>query len=1151
MADNVRVAVRVRPFNAREKERLATNIISMRGGKTTCIANPDDKKAAPREFTFDYSYNSHVARDDPEYASQDTVWRDIGVGVLENAYAGYNCSLFAYGQTGSGKSYSMMGYGEDKGIIPIMCERIFDRVRANTDPDVTIRVEASMLEIYMEKVKDLFNPKAGELKVRLNPAKGFYVDNLTRNAVADFATISKLMDAGTKARTVASTAMNATSSRAHTIFQLMLTQTKVDREAGKATDKSSLINLIDLAGSERADSTGATGERLKEGSAINQSLSSLGNVISALAANSDPDKKQQRVPFRDSVLTMLLENSLGGNSKTIMIAAVSPADINYDETLGTLRYADRAKQIKNKAVVNEDPNEKMIRGLKDEIDALRKALASGGGGQGLTGEALEAEKERIKEELRRAMRDEIEGEKGWEQKLKETQERSEARERELRDMGVMSGAEREAQLARAKSEPHLMNLNEDPQLDRQIMFFLAAGRETSVGRKDADSAKDIKLAGLSILKDHAVLRRAASAANGGDGDVSIEPAAGAKVYVNGERISRPTPLHHGSRIVFGTSHVYMLELPAAAAAGAALDGVALGETADYSFAMEEMNKSQKVAMQAEEAKRRAELEEEKLRMAELEARMRKEREAAEKEAQDKIAAYEARAKEYAGNEERLTQLRAEQEKQAAAALARQHELEERLKAQRDEMEQLQRKKHKDNQRLSLLDEKVRKTSPYVNEANAMAEELGRHVLFAPKLMMVVGGAKKGAEGGAGDASESKGADLDADLFIIVDFPGGAPQAPARWTHAKFMDRLYAMKEIYQAWLENGRSLAGTDFAKAGAGADPFHDEPEPMLVGVSTFFLAPLQYLLPSDDKTAILNYAGKEMGELQVRIVPHASAEPPKAAVEASTAAEGSGGGDDGAGDGDSDLPESIEELKGKKLFISVFVDGIRGLDPSVSHGSFVKFRTFMGDEPRRTPDVFKKINPRFAYHTTFANAVTADFIKYIATAPLEMEVWGLPAPAAPAQALLAPVAAPAAHAAEHAKAAPHHPSALEASPTPAPTAPAVAAAAATTEAAHEPLIAAPAHGEAAPAHGAAAPAHGAAAAAAAAPTTESSASAAAAPPAAHALGSKTSATVAPEPAPAAAALVAAAPAAAAPAAASTAKPPEPAAAKGCCAVA
>jgi len=225
----------------------------------------------------------------------------------------------------------MVGYGADRGIIPIVCENIFERMTSNTDADLTIKVTCSMLEIYMEKVKDLFNPSAGELKIRNDPKKGFFVEGLTQNAVADYESISKLMDAGTKARTVASTQMNATSSRAHTIFQIILTQTKIDREASTAKDKVAIINLIDLAGSERADSTGATGDRLKEGAAINLSLTCLGNCISALAANSDPAlKKKTRVPYRDSALTMLLQNSLGGNAKTIMIAALSPADINYD-----------------------------------------------------------------------------------------------------------------------------------------------------------------------------------------------------------------------------------------------------------------------------------------------------------------------------------------------------------------------------------------------------------------------------------------------------------------------------------------------------------------------------------------------------------------------------------------------------------------------------------------------------------------------------------------------------------------------------------------------------------------------------------------------------------------------------------------------------
>lgn len=180
------------------------------------------------------------------------------------------------------------------------------------------------------QIRDLFNPKAGDnLKIRNNPKTGFYVEKLTRSAVGNFKMVEQLMEMGSKARTVASTQMNATSSRAHTIFQVVLTQTIVNRDTGKATDKTALINLIDLAGSERQSGTGATGARLKEGSAINLSLSSLGNCISALAHNAS-GKKKRRVPFRDSVLTMLLKNSLGGNAKTIMIAAVSPADINYD-----------------------------------------------------------------------------------------------------------------------------------------------------------------------------------------------------------------------------------------------------------------------------------------------------------------------------------------------------------------------------------------------------------------------------------------------------------------------------------------------------------------------------------------------------------------------------------------------------------------------------------------------------------------------------------------------------------------------------------------------------------------------------------------------------------------------------------------------------
>lgn len=234
----------------------------------------------------------------------------------------------------------------------------------------------------LERVRDLLNPSTkGNLKVREHPSLGPYVEDLAKLIVGTFHEIEHLMDEGNKARTVAATNMNATSSRSHAVFTLILTQKRHDIQTGFDTEKVSRISLVDLAGSERANSTGATGARLKEGAEINRSLSTLGRVIAALAelSSAKGKKAKPQVPYRDSVLTWLLKDSLGGNSMTAMIAAISPADINWDETLSTLRYADSAKRIKNHAVVNEDPNAKMIRELKEELDQLRAKLSGGAG----------------------------------------------------------------------------------------------------------------------------------------------------------------------------------------------------------------------------------------------------------------------------------------------------------------------------------------------------------------------------------------------------------------------------------------------------------------------------------------------------------------------------------------------------------------------------------------------------------------------------------------------------------------------------------------------------------------------------------------------------------------------------------------------------
>jgi kinesin family protein 1 len=314
------------------------------GGNTTTIINPKaDPKEPLKSFNFDYSYWSHD-EDDPEFSSQLVVYKDIGEEMLQHSFDGYNVCIFAYGQTGAGKSYTMMGKQEDgqEGIIPQICKDLFNRIHTNDNTDIKYSVEVSYMEIYCERVRDLLNPKnKGNLRVREHPLLGPYVEDLSKLAVTSYEDIHDLIDEGNKARTVAATNMNETSSRSHAVFTIFFTQQRYDQTTALCTEKVSKISLVDLAGSERADSTGAKGTRLKEGANINKSLTTLGKVISALAEIASKSKKSKKadfIPYRDSVLTWLLRENLGGNSKTAMIAAISPADINYDETLSTLRY---------------------------------------------------------------------------------------------------------------------------------------------------------------------------------------------------------------------------------------------------------------------------------------------------------------------------------------------------------------------------------------------------------------------------------------------------------------------------------------------------------------------------------------------------------------------------------------------------------------------------------------------------------------------------------------------------------------------------------------------------------------------------------------------------------------------------------------------
>uniref|UniRef100_A0A8C6V1E5 Kinesin family member 1B n=1 Tax=Neogobius melanostomus TaxID=47308 RepID=A0A8C6V1E5_9GOBI len=624
---SVKVAVRVRPFNSRETGKDSKCIIQMQGN-STIILNPKAPKEPAKTFSFDYSYWSHTSPDDPSFASQDRVYNDIGKEMLAHAFEGYNVCIFAYGQTGAGKSYTMMGREGQEGIIPMVCYN-----------QVTQKHIYYYMEIYCERVRDLLNPKnKGNLRVREHPLLGPYVEDLSKLAVTSYTDIADLMDAGNKARTVAATNMNETSSRSHAVFTIVFTQKKHDNETDLSTEKVSKISLVDLAGSERADSTGAKGTRLKEGANINKSLTTLGKVISALA-ESKKKKKTDFIPYRDSVLTWLLRENLGGNSRTAMVAALSPADINYDETLSTLRYADRAKNIKCNAVINEDPNNKLVRDLKDEVSRLRELLRAQGLGDILDSEfCLESYKqphsiyyrrfsfsqlstsliqERIMstpggeeaiERLKESEKIIAELNETWEEKLRKTEAIRMEREALLAEMGV---AIREdggtLGVFSPKKTPHLVNLNEDPLMSECLLYYIKDGI-TRVGQADAERRQDIVLSGAHIKEEHCIFRSERNA--NGDVVVLLVPCEGSETYVNGKRVEDAIQLRSGNRIIMGKNHVFRFNHPEQARAEREKTPTAETpvEPVDWTFAQRELLEKQGIDMKQEMEKRLTEME---------------------------------------------------------------------------------------------------------------------------------------------------------------------------------------------------------------------------------------------------------------------------------------------------------------------------------------------------------------------------------------------------------------------------------------------------------------------------------------------------------------------------------------------------------------
>ncbi|XP_059947463.1 kinesin-like protein KIF14 isoform X2 [Mesoplodon densirostris] len=623
----VTVAVRVRPFSTREKSEEASQVVFL-NGEEIAVEHPSMRQVY--SFVYDLCFWS-VDECHPRFASQMAVYKALAAPLLEQAFEGFNTCLFAYGQTGSGKSYTMMGFSEEPGIIPRFCEGLFAEIARKQTQEVSYHLEMSFFEVYNEKIHDLLVCKGENgqrkqtLRVREHPASGPYVEGLSTNVVSSYPDIQIWLELGNKRKATAATGMNDKSSRSHSVFTLVMTQTKTEFVEGEELDHRirSRINLVDLAGSERCSQTQTSGERLKEGVSINKSLLTLGKVISALSEQASG--RRTFIPYRESVLTWLLKESLSGNSKTSMIATVSPAASSVEETLSTLRYATQARLIVNAARVNEDVSAKLIRDLKAEIEKLKAAQRNS---QNIDPERYRLCRQEItslRMKLYQQERDMAEMQRMWKEKLEQAEKRKLQVTKELQKAGITFQMDNHL--------PNLVNLNEDPQLSEILLYMIKEGT-TTVGKYKPGSSHDIQLSGVLIADEHCTV-------NNFNGTVSIIPAGEAKTYVNGRLILEPTVLHHGDRVVLGGDHYFRFNHPVEVQKGERLpsrDTLVSEGPRDFESAKNDLLLAQRLQLEAEIKEAQLKAKEEMMQGIQIVKEM------AQQELSSQKAAYESKIK---------------------------------------------------------------------------------------------------------------------------------------------------------------------------------------------------------------------------------------------------------------------------------------------------------------------------------------------------------------------------------------------------------------------------------------------------------------------------------------------------------------------------
>ncbi|KFV49114.1 Kinesin-like KIF13B, partial [Tyto alba] len=898
-------------------------------------------------FAYDHCFWSMDESVKEKYAGQDVVFKCLGENILQNAFEGYNACIFAYGQTGSGKSYTMMGTADQPGLIPRLCSGLFERAQKEENEEQSFKVEVSYMEIYNEKVRDLLDPKGSRqsLKVREHSVYGPYVDGLSKLAVASYKDIESLMSEGNKSRTVAATNMNEESSRSHAVFKIILTHTLYDVQSGTSGEKVGKLSLVDLAGSERATKTGAAGDRLKEGSNINKSLTTLGLVISALADQAAGKNKNKFVPYRDSVLTWLLKDSLGGNSKTAMVATVSPAADNYDETLSTLRYADRAKNIVNHAVVNEDPNARIIRELREEVEKLREQLTKA--------EAMKSPE--LKERLEESEKLIQEMTVTWEEKLRKTEEIAQERQKQLESLGISLQS---SGIKVGDNKCFLVNLNADPALNELLVYYLK--EHTLIG---SDNSQDIQLCGMGILPEHCIIDITP------EGQVMLTPQKNTRTFVNGSAVMCPIQLHHGDRILWGNNHFFRLNLPKKKKKTDHED-----EERDNSMkcsnSVEQLDvdgdNSSEVSSEINFSYEYAQMEVTMKALGSNDPMQSILQSLEQQHEEEKRSALERQRLMYEHELEQLRR-RLSPEKQHFRSMDRfsfhSPSAQQRLRQWAEEREEML------THSLRKLREQIVKANLYVREANFIGEELDKRTEYKVTLQIPASSL---------NANSKRGAIL-SEPAIQVRRKGKGKQI---WSLEKLENRLVDMRDLYQEWkdCEEDNPVMRAYFRRA----DPFYDEQENhSLIGVANVFLECLFYDVKLQYAVPIINQKGEVSGRLHIEVV------------------RVSGEIDDRlVGGEDSPDYSSENDTQERKLVCRIKILQATGLPQHLSNFVFCKYTFWDQLEPVNVaPEVDPSLSsvskePRcmvvFDHCNEVSVNISEDFMEHLYDGALAIEVYG-----------------------------------------------------------------------------------------------------------------------------------------------------------------